>query len=147
MSEYLFFGDSITSAENNNYNGFVEKLGLDNYKNYGVSGTCFGSYSLYPVMDNNFIDMIDKHKEEIKQAKYLFIEYGCNDISSIVAKYTTINHVKIDIIKSLDYIKQLNSDIKIFFILLGDKNINTFARGQCIYLSHDYLKKTINRFK
>lgn len=135
----LFFGDSIISAENNNFNGIVEKLNNKECINLGVSGTCIGNYSLYPVGNNNFIDLLYKEEKRIKDADTIFIEYGSNDISSVILNYTTINNVLIELNKILDFIKQVNPKVKIYFITLG-KNKYTFCSGQIDYLRNDYLK-------
>lgn len=137
----LFFGDSITSAENNSFNGFVERLNLSNCTNYGVSGTTVGDYSLYPVYDNDLISLLQQHKAEIIESDMLFLEYGSNDVSSIVVGYTTLIEVTVSLIKALDYINQLNPHIKICFIGLGINSIK-FAQGQCEYLNNHYLKNS-----
>lgn len=133
----LFFGDSITSAENNNFNGYVEKLKLQNFKNYGVSGTCIGDYSLYPVEDTNLIQLLYKKRDEIKNADRIFLEYGSNDISSIICEYTTLKVVMIEFVKCIDYIRQNNLNCEIYYISLGD-NLSFFARGQIEYLKNEY---------
>lgn len=135
----LFFGDSFTSGENNNFNGYVEKLEIKDCKNYGISGTCIGDYSLYPVGNNNLIDILYTKKEEIEKADIIFLEYGANDISSIICGYTTLNIVLIDLVKCLDYIHQINPRCKIYFLSLGN-NLKTFSLGQVNYLKDDYFK-------
>lgn len=135
----LFFGDSLTSAENNNYVGYVEKLKLKECKNFGVSGTCISSYSLYPVEENNLLHLLYKNKDAIKETDEIFLEYGSNDISAILSGFTDLKIVLIELIKCIDYIKQINSDIKIYFITLGN-NLNSFAKGQINYLKNDYFK-------
>ena len=135
----LFFGDSIISAENNHFDGIVEKLNNKNYINLGISGTCIGNYSLYPVGSNNLIDLIYKEESKIKEANTIFLEYGSNDISSVILKYTTINNILIELNKILDFIKQVNPKTNIYFILLG-KNKYTFSSGQVDYLKNSYLK-------
>jgi lysophospholipase L1-like esterase len=135
----LFFGDSFTSGENNNFNGYVEKLEIKDCKNYGISGTCIGDYSLYPVGNTNLIDILYTKKEEIEKTDTIFLEYGTNDISSIICGYTTLNIVLIDLIKCLDYISQINPKCKIYFLSLGN-NLNTFALGQIDYLKDNYFK-------
>ena len=135
----LFFGDSFTSGENNNFNGYVEKLKINDYKNYGISGTCIGDYSLYPVGNNNLIDILYTKKEEIEKADIIFLEYGANDISSIICGYTTLNIALIDLVKCLDYIHQINPRCKIYFLSLGN-NLKTFSLGQINYLKDDYFK-------
>lgn len=133
----LFFGDSITSAENNDFNGYVEKLKLQNFKNYGVSGTCIGYYSLYPVEDTNLIQLLYKKRDEIKNADRIFLEYGSNDISSIICEYTTLKVVIIEFVKCIDYIRQNNPNCEIYYITLGD-NLSFFASGQIEYLKNEY---------
>lgn len=137
----LFFGDSITSAENNSFNGFVEKLNLSNYYNYGVSGTTIGSYSLYPVGNNDLINLLYKHEAEIIECDLLFLEYSSNDVSSVVVGYATLADVTISLVKALDYITQLNPNITICFIGLGVNN-SKIAQGQCEYLNNIYLKNS-----
>lgn len=135
----LFFGDSITSAENNGFNGFVEKLNLSDYENYGVSGSTIGDYSIYPVFDSHLIKLLQIHKHEIIIADMIFLEYGCNDISAVISGYTTMRRIILDLIKSKDYIMQLNPNIKIFFIGLGNA-AQTLAINQCNYLNSEYLR-------
>ncbi len=138
----LFFGDSLTSGENNNFKGYVEKLNIEeDVKNYGVSGTCIGDYSLYPVGENNLLQLLYKKKAEIKKADKIFLEYGSNDISSVAAKYTSFSRVEIDLIKSLDLIKQINSNAEIYLITIGS-NFTKMASGQSLYLNENYLKDT-----
>ena len=135
----VFFGDSLTSGENNKFTGYVEKLNIENCVNNGVSGTCIGDYSLYPVGETNLIQKIFKNKADIKKADKIFLEYGCNDISALCAGYTTFNHIQIDLIKSLDCLKQINEKADIYFILLGSNDVK-FSEGQTAYLNSDYLK-------
>lgn len=135
----LFFGDSLTSGENNGFIGYVEKLKLLNYKNFGVSGTCIGDYSLYPVGDNNLIQLLYKHKSDIEVADKIFLEYGANDISALTAGYIDIKRVEIDLIKCLDFIKQTNNKAVIYFILLGVNDVK-MSESQTTYLMNDYLK-------
>lgn len=137
-SDIVFLGDSLTSGENNNNKSFVEYLNVDAI-NFGISGTCIGDYSLYPVGKSNLIDILQQNAEPIQRSKCIFLEYGCNDVSSIVVKNTTLQKVKIELIKCLDYIHQLNPTVEIYFITLGKCNIKTFAQAQTNYLKNDYL--------
>lgn len=136
-NKILFFGDSLTSAENNNYKGFVEKLSFSNYINYGVSGTTFGNYSLYPVKDNDLLSLLYKHTNKLKSAKIIILEYGINDTSAIFANYTSLSTAIISFVKCVDYIKQVSS-AKIYFIELGC-NVDLFAKSQTNYLLNNYL--------
>lgn len=133
----LFFGDSLTSGENNNFQGFVEKLNDDSCWNAGVSGTCIGDYSLYPVGATNLMQQL--YKSYIQKIPTIVLEYGSNDVSSVAAGYVTLNQVKIDLIKAIDYIKQNNPEANIYFILLGE-NKSQMAKAQCDYLNNEYLK-------
>ncbi len=138
----LFFGDSLTSGENNGFTGYVEyleKLIGESCINLGVSGTCIGDYSLYPVGQTNLLQLLYKNEDTIRKADKIFLEYGANDISSICAGFTTLNVVEIELIKSLDFIRQLNNKAAIYFVTLG-KNSWSMARGQSDYLNYDYLK-------
>ena len=135
----LFFGDSITSGENNNFNGFVEKLNNKECINLGVSGTCLGNYSLYPVGKNNLTDLVIKEKDKIKDADVMFIEYGSNDISSVLLNYTNINNCLIELVKAVDAISQINDNARLYFVCLGE-NKKRFAKGQVDYLKNDYFK-------
>jgi lysophospholipase L1-like esterase len=134
----IFFGDSLTSGENNNFESFVEKLKFIDYKNNGISGTCIGNYSIYPVSNNNLIDKLYSDKDLCKADK-IILEYSSNDVSSVLCDYTSISKVKINLIKCIDFIKQNNKNCNIYFILLGE-NKYSLAEGQCKYLSNDYLK-------
>ncbi len=137
-SDIVFLGDSLTSGENNNNKSFVEYLNIDAI-NLGISGTCIGDYSLYPVGKSNLIDILQQNAESIQCTNYIFLEYGCNDVSSIVVKNTTLQKVKIELIKCLDYIHQINPTAEIYFITLGKCNIKTFAQAQVNYLKNEYL--------
>lgn len=139
----LFFGDSITSGENNNFNGFVEKLNNKECINLGVSGTCLGDYSLYPVGKNNLSDLVIKEKDKIKDADVMFIEYGSNDISSVLLNYTNINNCLIELVKAVDAISQINDNARLYFVSLGE-NKKRFAKGQVEYLKNDYFKNLEN---
>ncbi len=135
----LFFGDSLVSAENNNFNGFVEKLNHKDYINLGVSGTCFGNYSLYPVGKNNLCDLIFKEEKRIKDADTIFLEYGSNDVSSVTLGCTTNQNVLIELVKVIDAINQINPNLNIYFITLGE-NSTKFGKGQIHYLKNEYFK-------
>lgn len=135
------FGDSITSGENNNFISYVDKLKIKNsvIHKHGISGTTIGDYSLYPVKDYDLIHELYKYTDELKESNIIILEYGCNDISAVCAKNTTLNIVVNSFIKGIDYIKQINNNCKIYFISLGE-NIELLAKGQCNYLNDDYLK-------
>lgn len=138
----LFFGDSFTSGENNNFTSYVEKLELSDYVNYGVSGTTFGNYSIYPVGENDFLSQIHKHEIEIESADIICFEYGINDATSYMLGYVNKNQVILDIIKSLDYIKQLNPKAKLIYLQVSDLDncLDEIYKAQVEYLEEEYLK-------
>lgn len=142
----LFFGDSFTSAENNNYNGFVEKLNLENkgyhVVNYGVSGTTLAPYSLYPVGPNDLLALIREHEEEIKNASVIFIEYGINDFASYITSHVRLYDIELAFTNCIDYLRQLNTECKIIYLVPSHnpKVIESIAESQVDYLEHDYLK-------
>ena len=140
----LFLGDSLTSAENNNYKGFVEKLRLQFFENKGVSGSTIGDYSLYPVGNTDLLSSTFKYKNIIAESDYLFIEYGINDIASATVGYTTNNHIYITLNKCIDNIYQINKNIKIIYLLptLEPKVLSEIAKSQYDYLK-EYLDKEI----
>lgn len=138
----LFFGDSITSGEGNigniNFTDFFKKDTLS----LGVSGTTFGRYSPYPVDEYCLLDMIQKHKEEIKQHDIIFLEYGINDTTAIMCGMASFQCVMVSVIKAVDYIKQINPRCKIYFLRLSDELQieRKFAEAQCNYLKNVYFK-------
>ena len=145
----LFYGDSITSGENNDFVSYVQKLGLrDYYENYAISGTTIGDYSLYPVKHNNLLELLYKDEEQIKCADKIFLSYGANDISSVALGYVKIEDVMINLNKCLDFIQQVNPDCEISYIFLSDnkKIISDLGKLQASYLSN-YLGFDFNEKK
>lgn len=141
----IFFGDSITAGSNSDV-AFTKYLSQikPNYEiiNYGVSGTTIGEYSIYPVDGNSLLSQINRYKTDIKYADYIFLEYGLNDVSSIMCGFTTIQTVVISLVKAVDWIKQLNPYAKIMFVCIGSKNIMEYnASSMCDYLQNDYFGK------
>ena len=134
----LFFGDSFTSAENNKGNGFVEKLHDCANVNYGVSGSTIGDYSLYPVVDGDLFSMLKRYDAKIKLADKIVLEYGINDASSAIVRNLQIQPV-IDFVKCVDYIKQLNPNITIYFLSVK-KMEEKIALDQFYYLMTNYYK-------
>ncbi len=136
----VFFGDSFTSAENNHFNGFAEKLGLEFFENKGVSGTTIGDYSLYPVGKNDLLSLIFKNKQLIEKTDYIFIEYGINDVASKTLNYTTELNIIVDLNKCLDLISQYNPNAKVIYLLptYDHEIIEEIAKSQYEYLK-EYL--------
>ena len=137
----LFFGDSLTAGENSQYKytDFLPKK--DSIQNLAVSGTTIGEYSIYPVDGNSLLSQISKHTEDIQDADVIYIEYGANDISSVMCGFATLKTVIISLVKSLDWIHQLNNKAKVIFLALGnDKVLLKHSERMCKYLENDYFK-------
>ena len=132
----LFFGDSITSGENNNNISYVDYL--KNSLKIGVSGTTMGEYSIYPVDGYSLLSQIPRYTKEIKEAKNIFIEYGINDMMSIITGYVRPGNLTITFVKVMDYIRQLNPNAKIYF-LSASKAIYPIAKAQKRYIEGKYL--------
>ena len=123
INNVVFLGDSLTSGENNNYTSFAhyyKDSSNDNVFVLGLSGSCFGNYSIYPVNQSLF-DMLNSYNF-IYSADTVFIEFGINDVASVISSYVDLQQVYIAIVRALDLIQQKNSNIKIIF-LLPFKNI------------------------
>lgn len=137
----IFFGDSITAGENNNNISFADYVEGDNL-NLGISGTTIGEYSIYPVDGNSLISVIRRNQDIIKKANKIFIEYGCNDVASIMCGFATVQTVSVSFVKAIDWIRQLNPFCEIYFLALGCEDaISTFAKNECNYLENDYFFK------
>ena len=134
----LFFGDSLTAGENNNDISFVDYV-KGNTMNLGISGTTIGEYSIYPVDGNSLLGVINRNQNAIKYADKIFLEYGCNDVAAIMCGFATVKTVVVSLVKALDWIKQLNSQSKVYFLALGDKKtVYDFALNNSYYLQHKY---------
>lgn len=145
----LFYGDSLTSGENNNFVSYVDyfkselvdKVDSLNIINKGISGTTFGDYSIYPVTNGDLLHrLMDTPLETISKADYIFLEYGLNDSTAIASRYTSIEHVLISLVKCEDFIRQLNLNCKICFIAFDGQFLERLIAGQTKYLKQDYLK-------
>lgn len=138
---FLFFGDSLTEGDNCDTR-FTEFLPDEwDIWNFGVSGTTIGEYSIYPVDGNSLLSQIGKNQDMIRYASHIFIEYGSNDISAIMCGFTTIQTVIVSFVKAIDWIKQLNPYVKIYFLTFGEKDVVCDrADRMCNYLKNDYFK-------
>lgn len=140
MKNVVFIGDSLTSGENNNFRSYahIVKEKTDyNVSVLGVSGACFGDYSIYPVKDTLFT-LVDTNTEVIRDADYLFIEFGINDTAAVAMGYVDLNKVYISIVRAVDYIKQLNKDVKLTFLLVDVTS--EYSLKYLEYLKYDYFK-------
>ena len=146
MKSVIFFGDSITEGANSTID-FVEYLSrgrstpgvMNATYNVAVSGTTIGEYSIYPVDGNSLSALYPK--TDLKNFDTIFLEYGVNDVSSIMCGFTTLDKVIISFVKAIDGIKQCtDADIKFLALSTDYGIINKYAQLQCDYLSNDYFK-------
>lgn len=147
----LFIGNSFTAGENNNFVGYVQYLD----KSYdstpiGISGTTIGEYSLYLVDGFSLLLQIDKYKEEIVKAETIFLEYGINDISSMLGNKVPYHGILDTLDKAISALKQINPTAKIKFLVLSLDNevIISYANNHHEYLTKDYYpNQDINHIK
>lgn len=138
---FLFFGDSLTEGDNCDTR-FTEFLPDEwDVWNFGVSGTTIGEYSIYPVDGNSLLSQIGKNQDLIRYSSHVFIEYGSNDVASIMCGFATVQTVTVSFIKAVDWIKQLNPDISIYFLKFGNPDlVRNHGKRMCDYLKNDYFK-------
>ena len=142
MSEWLFFGDSLTEGSNCEcaYPDFI--LEPDKVVNLGYSGTTIGEYSIYPVDGHSLLSMIGANKDRIRHADKIFIEYGSNDVSAVMCGFATVQTVIVSFVKAIDWIRQLNTYASIYFLEFGNADIiSNRGKRMCDYLKHDYFKQ------
>lgn len=158
MKKILFFGDSLTSGENNNFESYADKFNLKYSWNFAISGTTIGNYSLYPVGETHLLKLLEVKDKSVRAADIIFLAYGANDITSAAIKYTSILNVLIDLNKSIDLIRQKNPDCKIYFILPSQnkKVVLSLAEANKNYLENylygvdidkNFLKRWVDGYK
>lgn len=140
----LFFGDSLTSGENNNFQSYADKLNLKYSWNFAISGTTIGDYSLYPVGETHLLKLLEMKDKSVRAADIIFLAYGANDITSAAMKYVSISNVLIDLNKSIDLIKQKNPECKIYYILPSQNKNVILSMAQA---NENYLKGYLSGIK
>ncbi len=138
----LFFGDSLTEGTNceHKYTDFLP--GGWGVRNYAISGTTIGEYSIYPVDGQGLLSQIKEYDRQIADADTIFIEYGTNDVSAIMCGFATEQKVLISLVKAIDWIKQLNPDVEIIFLIPGSKKVVAYiSHNMCEYLKNVYFKQ------
>jgi len=143
----LFFGDSLVAGENSEY-GFTDCITKHRVQNRAVSGTTIGEYSIYPVDGYSLLRQIGKYEEDIKRADFIFLGYGNNDVSAIMCGFATVQTVSVSLIKAVDWIYQINPDVKnIIFLTPGSKEIiHNRSKAMCEYLEMDYFANYAFKF-
>lgn len=149
----VFFGDSITSGENNNFKSYVEYIKTKyNVQSFGISGTTFGEYSPYPVDGYSLISTLMKNPiiyypnmgDIIEQADMIFVEFGFNDATAVCMRLCPLETVVTNMIKCKDFIQQNNDKCKIVFLYGEGDFLDRVADNQIDYLRTDYLIEVWN---
>ena len=145
----VFIGDSLASGENNNFKGYPYYYKVNHPEHhvdiFGVSGSCMGDYSIYPVKENMYDEVyeLSYHTPIIENADIIFLQYGINDTTALTIGYANFIQVCISIVKTVDMIKQVNNDVRIVFLVPFDKDsksLQKFASLHIDYLIYDYLR-------
>lgn len=145
----VFIGDSMTSGENNgckSYAHYFQEMNKDyNVTILGVSGSCFGNYSIYPV-ESNLYTMIDKNEDILYKADLIVIEFGVNDAAAVSLGYVDLLKVYISINRAVDYIKQISSAKLLFILAVNPSSIQftDYLFKYTTYLNTEYLLQGIS---
>ena len=145
----VFIGDSMTSGENNgckSYAHYFQEMNKDyNVTILGVSGSCFGNYSIYPV-ESTLYTMIDKNEDILYKADLIVIEFGVNDAAAVSLGYVDLLKVYISINRAVDYIKQISSAKLLFILAVNPDSIQftDYLFKYTTYLNTEYLLNGIN---
>ena len=136
----IFFGDSLTEGSNSPIS-FVDTLRRTGYDciNRGISGTTIGEYSIYPV-DGHSLSQLYPKDELLSSVDSIILEYGINDVSSIMCGFTTLDVAIISFVKAIDGINQINKEAKKIFLSISNdaEVVNEMAKRQCDYLANVY---------
>lgn len=142
----VFFGDSFTEGDIDSgysFADFVDMPSKESTTTYvsGIGGTTIGEYSIYPVDGYSLLERL-KSDNSWRDADYIFLEFGINDVSAILAGFVSEKVVLVSFVKALDFIKQINPKAEIIFLSLSymDSIIRETALLQCHYLKEDYFK-------
>lgn len=152
MQKFLFIGDSFAAGENNNFISYVQYLDNDyDSTQIGVPGSTIGEYSLYSVDGFSLLSQIQRYKDDISKAGTIFLEYGINDISSMIGNKVSYQQILAALDKAIFVLNQINPNAKIKFLVLSLDNevIISYANNHHEYLTKefypnqdiDYIKK------
>ena len=151
MQKLLFVGDSFTAGENNNFISYVQYIDKSyDSTQIGVPGTTIGEYSLYLVDGFSLLSQIDKCKDDISKADTIFLEYGINDISSMIGNKVSYQQILAALDKAISALNHINPNAKIKFLVLSLYNevIISYANNHHEYLTKDfYPDQDINHIK
>ena len=151
MQKLLFIGDSFTAGENNNFISYVQYLDKSyDSTQIGVPGTTIGEYSLYSVDGFSLLSQIQRYKDDISKAGTIFLEYGINDISSMLGNKASYQEILDTLDQAISALNHINPNAKINFLVLSLDNevIISYANNQHEYLTKDfYPDQDINHIK
>lgn len=124
----IAYGDSYTSGENNNGISFADYLGI---QKQGVSGSCLGGYSIYPVEDS----LLSTFRPTTDT---VLLEYGINDAASLLVGFASMDTVKVSAAKAVD----IMCGADVFFLALTEDEevLKSFCQRYVKYLNEEYLK-------
>lgn len=145
---YLFAGDSLTEASNNEGVSFADYTAVDGeVKVIGVSGTTVDRYSLYPVNRYDLLSQINRHADTFAQADVIFIEYGLNDIAAVLAGNVTYRKVMLAFRRAIDALRQIAPKATLVYLYIGPVSvIKAASKLQVRYLREEYLKGLVKHF-
>ena len=152
MQKLLFIGDSFTAGENNNFISYVQYIDKSyDSTQIGVPGTTIGEYSLYLPKGYSLLSQIEKHKDTIAKVDTIYLEYGINDISSMLGNKVSYQKILDTLDQAISTLRQINPNAKIKFLVLSLDNevIFSYANNHHEYLTKefypnqdiDYIKK------
>lgn len=125
----IVYGDSYTSGEDNNGVSFADYLKV---AKCGVSGSCLGEYSIYPVYNGSFVSLYQNCQ------KTVLLEYGVNDAASLVAKYVDMHKIKIAVAQAADLLQ--NNDVYFLALTRSQRDLKSFCDRYADYLNNEYLR-------
>ena len=142
MKKLLFIGDSFTAGENNNGISYVNYLDKKyDYIQLGIPGSTIGEYSLYLPKGYSLLSQINKYKDTIAKVDTIYLEYGINDISSLLANKISYQEILDTLDKVISTLRQINPNAKIKFLVLSLDNevIISYANNHHEYLTKDFI--------
>lgn len=117
----IFFGDSICEGYNNNgvsYVDFISQMGVfDTVIKHGVAGAGYSQYNgnlPYTSLEN----MLSTYANEVRNADYVFIQYGNNDGKLVRdGVFTSSDTICSKAKNCLNTIIGLNPDAHVYFVI------------------------------
>lgn len=141
----VVFGDSLGQGVNNDNYSFVDILSesgvFESVTKCCVGGACIGPYQKNSDADGySLVEQIERYSSDAASADIIMLEYGANDIRSMLARNITMGtagdsstttticgYTK----KAMERIRELNPDVKIIWLAfsLNDFEYNRIKSG------------------